>query len=358
MIVAGCSSNAVVVRKCRSVGGSRAIFGVRSARVLAISKGARTLLLIADIAMRSPHRSPRIPPHTMASCIFTMPSSSKQAELRRLMKLQVEKQKQQEVREKSAPPKSILKSKTLKPAPAAAGVSSLLAAYDDSDSDDNGAEKQPREESVRVSWPENDAELKRTRIIIEPTAEPDKNKRARFAIQEPVAVQHVIDLPIKSALQENDTKVHASKVSVMAVNKKMKAVEEKPVDPETWNEFHALLEEADKPPTNDGEQATTDDTTEKQQAEQTEEVESVDTTEIEQVSYEARIAQLRLKAAARRKKKKAPVETSVATYTPELAMADDEEDGKPGASDALTPLEILRQKKREKAKMLKDEENS
>ena len=82
----------------------------------------------------------------------------------------------------------------------------------------------------------------------------------------------------------------------------------------------------------------------------------MDTTEIEQVSYEARIAQLRLKAAARKRKKTAPAPASVDTYTPELALGlEEDDDRKPAASDGPTPLEILRQKRQEKMKILKDD---
>jgi hypothetical protein len=78
---------------------------------------------------------------------------------------------------------------------------------------------------------------------------------------------------------------------------------------------------------------------------------STDTTEIEQVSYQARIAQLRLKAAARRNKKTigAPIST-VETYTPELALGNDEEDEEENVNEKgeeLTPLEILRRKRLE-----------
>ena len=284
-----------------------------------------------------------------------MPSSSKQAELRRLMKLQREKQKQQELKEKETP-KSILKVSKSKPAAKVkSGVSSLLAVYDDDDSSDGDDETQQQEQSsTRVSWPENHSELKRTRTI--ESVEP-KRKRARFAV-EATAHGKLMAPPLElSSLPATETEVD---VKEKVADVRVKAVEEKPVDPETWEEFQALLDQADKPSADD--KGANGNTTEERSEPANDETEDerVDTTEIEQVSYEARIAQLRLKAAARRKKKAPPVEASVTTYTPELAMRDEEEEDekRPAPSDDVTPLEILRQKRRQKARMLARDEDS
>lgn len=219
------------------------------------------------------------------------------------MKLQLEKKKKEE-----SAPKSILKVSKIA---SNSGVSSLLTGYDSDDS--------PSQQATRVSWPADDSKLQTTRVIAEP-----ESKRARFEIEpaiEPIA--NAVEIAGESARSET-------------------AKKEGQVDSEIWNEFEALLNEV--PSESEPKNKETESAAEASQPVETMEDSRVDTTEIEQASYEARIAQLRLKAAARRKKK-APMAEMIDTYIPELATLG----GSETSNDTLpTPLEILRQKKKVK----------
>lgn len=276
-------------------------------------------------------------------------SSSKQAELRRLMKLQLEKQKKQELEKKNAPPKSILKSSSTKPSSNSA-VSSLLAAYgDESDSE--------KEESTRVSWPQDEQELKKTRIIESAVAQEPERKRARFEVE--TREQQVKVATTETNVSENETN-ETKRVEI--IPSKVKTSQQQHTSLDTEMEFQALLGEAGKLVEQDSttnEKETEPVEEEKQVEEEEADSSTIDTTEIEQVSYEARIAKLRLKAAARRKKKApTPAVINVDTYTPELAEQDNETDSKPSAaSDTLTPLEILRQKRKARARQLQDDQD-
>ena len=250
--------------------------------------------------------------------------ASKQAELRRLMKLQREKKEQEELQQQQAPPKSILK-KAKKSTQPDNGLSTLLTGYDSDESSDS-----KEGEATRVSWPSDDAKLETTHEI-EPL-EP-KTKRARFTAE------------IETAQQSPQPPSKQQPVDAA-------------VDPETWNEFQSLLNDddggesskADDEPIQKESAASTTTSAEKSVILEEADESPVDTSIVEQASYEARIAQLRLKAAARRTKKAQAV---VPTYTPELAISDE----KQKSSDELTPLEILRLK-RQKAKRLAEEEDS
>jgi hypothetical protein len=229
------------------------------------------------------------------------------------MKLQLEKKKQEE-----ATPKSILKvsRKTTQPS----GVSSLLTRYDSDDSPPT------KEEKSRVSWPENDSKLTATHVI----DEPQSSKRARFAVDssmEPTTNQ------VETIANAGET-VGTAEESTKSEIAKREAQLDSSADAETWNEFEALL--------NDERSKSEPDEPEEEPAE-TFEDSLMDTTEMEQASYEARIAQLRLRAAARRNKKVAVVQI-IDTYTPELA----EGGAKRSSDDTMTTIEILRQKKRAK----------
>ena len=220
------------------------------------------------------------------------------------MKLQLERKKKEE-----SAPKSILKVSKIAQN---SGVSSLLTGYDSDDS--------PSKQTTRVSWPADDSKLQTTRVIAEP-----ESKRARFEI-EPAIEPTANAVAIAGECARSETAKKEGQVDS--------------VDAETWNEFEALLNEG--PSESEPKNKETESAAEASQPVETMEDSRVDTTEIEQASYEARIAQLRLKAAARRKKK-TPMAETIDTYIPELATLG----GSETSNDTLpTPLEILRQKKR------------
>lgn len=270
------------------------------------------------------------------------------------MKLQLEKQKEQEQQVAPEKPRSILKkSGPVVKRPAAAttttsGLSSLLADYDDSESDSDDDKRQQQQQQQEdstprvVSWPQDDSKLKKTRIIEAPSEEP-RQKRARF--------HHVADEQQQqneqSGLKEEQIKAIEAEMGITSSGTQEKTVN----SAETEHEFQALLDD----------QADDDDETMKNNEDmvdmkqQQEELDVVDITEMEQVSYEARIAQLRLKAAARRNKKTSKPSAQatlvpVATFTPELALGNNDEEEEISESDSLTPLEILRRKRQEARK--------
>lgn len=249
------------------------------------------------------------------------------------MKLQLEKQQEQE---KVSQPRGILKTKTTA-VKTSSGVSSLLAGYDDSDSD---AETDlSKEKSTRVSWPSEEVKLKQTRIIEPAPSEPSR-KRARLETQ----TVGLTDERIQAIQAEMGMESATTATTNISVG-----------NAKTESEFQALLDETNDDNMPNTEAAASDASNQQQQQASTNEeknsTSSTDTTEIEQVSYQARIAQLRLKAAARRNKKTigAPIST-VETYTPELALGNDEEDEEENVNEKgeeLTPLEILRRKRLE-----------
>jgi hypothetical protein len=116
------------------------------------------------------------------------------------------------------------------------------------------------------------------------------------------------------------------------------------VGEDIWNEFEAFLNVETS-------QSEPDETQQGEEPVETVEDSRIDTTEIEQASYEARIAQLRLRAVARRRKQ-VPVVQTIDTYTPELAGGGE----KRSSDDAMTTIEILRRKKR--AKIQADNDDS
>ena len=119
-----------------------------------------------------------------------------------------------------------------------------------------------QQESSRVSWPEQESELKRTRII-ESTTEPER-KRVRLEVHvTETASDNVIAPPIQSTIAPPGSNANVDVKEKVLDKPKVKAAKEKPVDPETWNEFQALLDEADKPPPAD-EEPTANTATEKQ----------------------------------------------------------------------------------------------
>lgn len=229
------------------------------------------------------------------------------------MKLQLQKKKKKELA-----PKSILKVSKIAQN---SGVSSLLTGYDSDDS--------PSQQTTRVSWPAEDSKLKTTHVIAEP-----ESKRSRFEIEpatEPTA--NAVETAGESARSET--------------GKKESQVDS--VDEETWNEFEALFkdEPSESEPRNE-------ETASSVETSQPIENSRVDASEFEQVSYEARIAKLRLKAAARRKKKETLAESND-IYMPEIATLGESEN-LASEDTSPSPLEILRQKKR--AKILAADDDS
>lgn len=269
------------------------------------------------------------------------------------MKLQREKKEQAEREEAAKPPpapKSILRVKS----PVAVepkkenGLSALMTGYDDSDDSDQDEQQTTKGNTSRgVSWPTDDSQLETTHVIGTERTETSPTYEDEAEI---------VSERNESAASTDQAAVSQSAGRSNTSNDKQD---------EQWKEFEALLGgdgDAETTNTQDAgpaspisQPASQEARTPKVESEIEEdeadvEDETVSTAEVEQASYEARIAKLRLKAMQRRKKSSTPGAslTSVATdYTPQLALSQEDQRGTKRSANTSnpSPLEILRQKR-------------